>query len=109
MDNPAHGEAACVRYGKATAHNGEKILRGSGRRGETEIVAQTAELEGISNGGGRVRSASRRGRVRPKQRAWRALGPARLRRFPRSRGAAHAEGARGVLADERRLAGHPGR
>src|SRR5918994_5994313 len=107
MDNPAHGEAACVRYGKATAHNGEKILRRSGRRGETEIVAHTAELEGISNGGGRVRPASRRGGVRSKQLAWRALGPARLRRSPRSRGAgAHAAGARGVLADERRLAGH---
>src|SRR5215217_6607481 len=100
MDNHAHGEAACVRYGKATAHNGEKILRGSGRRGETEIVAQTAELEGISNGGGRAHPASRRGGVRPKQRAWRALGSARLRGFPRSRGAgAHAAGARGVFAD----------
>jgi hypothetical protein len=86
MGNPAHGEAACVRYGKATAHNGEKILRGSGRRGETEIVAHTAELEGISNGGGRVRPASRRGGVRPKQRARGDLGPVRLRRSPRSRG-----------------------
>src|SRR5215207_11558079 len=110
MDNPAHGEAAWFRYGKATVHNGERILRGSGRRGEKEIVAQTAELEGISNGRGRVRPASRGRWVRPKQRAWRALGPARLRGFPRSRGAgAHAAGARGVLADQRRLAGHPGR
>src|SRR5829696_10383788 len=111
MGNPAHGETACFRYGKATAHNGEEgTLRGRARLAGAEIVAQAAVLEGISNGGGRVRSASRGRWVRPKQRARRDLGPARLRRSPRSRGAsAHPAGTRGVLADQRRLVGYRGR
>src|SRR5215208_137 len=110
MGNPAHGETACFRYGKAPAHNGEGTLRGRARLAAAEIVAQTAVLEGISNEGGRVRSASRGRWVRPNQRARRDLGPARLRRSPWSRGAgAHPAGARGVFADQRRLVGYRGR
>jgi hypothetical protein len=52
MGNPAQGEAACVRYGMATADEGERTLRESTRLKEAGMVAQTAELEGISNGGG---------------------------------------------------------
>src|SRR3712207_2878787 len=100
MGNPAHGEAACFRYGKAPAHNGESTLRGRARLAGAETVTQTAVLEGISNGGERVRSAFRGRWVRQNQRACWDLGPARLRRSARSRGAgAHPAGARGVFAD----------
>src|SRR5215208_5617117 len=47
MGNPAHGEAACVRYGKAPAHKGESTLRGSGRLGEAGIAAQTGSWKGV--------------------------------------------------------------
>src|SRR5215211_4248985 len=99
MGNPGHGQPPCVRYGIATADEVERTLHESARLAEAGIVTQTTELEGISNGGERVRLASRRDGVWPNQRARGDLGPTRLRRSPRSRGAgAHPAGARGVLA-----------
>jgi hypothetical protein len=46
MGNPAHGEAACIRYGIATADQGEPTLRESGRLTKALAGAQTGSWKG---------------------------------------------------------------
>ena len=66
-------------------------------------MARAAELEGISNGGGRPASLGETGYGRNNGRVWildLACGS------PRSRGWCSPSGRTGVLANQRRLAGH---